>query len=206
MKFSNVKFSNVVVAAFLLALASGAAPAATVIDQSNEGGPIGFSVIHPGDVTEQTFTAGLSNSIGAGVHLDLNGAEAAGNVTLSIWTGTVNDLSATMLASGTAFATAGDWIDMMWGQISLTVGQAYSLRASSDVNLIVDATNGFHYTAGDVFYNGVNYGALGYDLDFRTYSNSGPAPEPASWALMLGGFAMVGGAMRTRKHAAIRFG
>ena len=200
-----MKFSNVVAAA-VLALASGAASAAIVIDQSNEGGPIGFSVIHPGDITEQTFTAGLADNVGAGVHLDLNGAEPAGNVTLSIWTGTINDPGATMLASGTAFATAGDWIDVMWGQINLTVGQAYSLRATSDVNLIVDATNGFNYTAGDVFYDGVNYGALGYDLDFRTYSNITPAPEPASWALMLGGFAIVGGAMRNRRRAAVRLG
>ena len=199
-----MKFCNVAVAATILALASGAAGAATVIDQSNESGPIGFSAIHPGDVTEQTFTAGLSSSVGASIHLDLNGAEAAGNVTLSIWTGTVDDLAATMLASGTAFASAGDWAEVMWGEINLTVGQVYSLRASSDVNLIVDATSGFHYTAGDVFYNGVNYGTLGYDLDFRTYSNSGPAPEPASWALMLSGFAMVGGAMRNRTRAAVR--
>jgi len=31
-------------------------------------------------------------------------------------------------------------------------------------------------------------------------------PEPASWALMLGGFGLVGGAMRSRKRAAVSFG
>ena len=31
-------------------------------------------------------------------------------------------------------------------------------------------------------------------------------PEPASWAFMLGGFAMVGGAMRSRRRAAVSFG
>ncbi|HMI20647.1 MAG TPA: PEPxxWA-CTERM sorting domain-containing protein [Sphingomonas sp.] len=33
-----------------------------------------------------------------------------------------------------------------------------------------------------------------------------PAPEPASWALMLGGFGMVGGALRSRRKAAVSFG
>jgi hypothetical protein len=31
-------------------------------------------------------------------------------------------------------------------------------------------------------------------------------PEPASWALMLGGFGLVGGALRSRRRAAVRFG
>jgi hypothetical protein len=30
-------------------------------------------------------------------------------------------------------------------------------------------------------------------------------PEPASWALMLGGFGMVGGALRSRRKVAVRF-
>jgi hypothetical protein len=33
----------------------------------------------------------------------------------------------------------------------------------------------------------------------------GAVPEPASWALMLGGFGMVGGAMRSRRKALVRF-
>ena len=32
------------------------------------------------------------------------------------------------------------------------------------------------------------------------------APEPASWALMLGGFGLVGGAMRSRRSTAVSFG
>jgi len=35
---------------------------------------------------------------------------------------------------------------------------------------------------------------------------SGAVPEPASWALMLAGFGLVGGAMRSRRRAAISFG
>ena len=32
-----------------------------------------------------------------------------------------------------------------------------------------------------------------------------PAPEPASWAMMLGGFGMIGGALRARRKSAISF-
>jgi len=35
---------------------------------------------------------------------------------------------------------------------------------------------------------------------------TGAVPEPASWALMLGGFGLVGGAMRSRKRTAVSFG
>lgn len=34
----------------------------------------------------------------------------------------------------------------------------------------------------------------------------GAVPEPASWALMLGGFGLVGGAMRSRRKVAVSFG
>ena len=33
-----------------------------------------------------------------------------------------------------------------------------------------------------------------------------PVPEPASWAMMLGGFGVIGGAMRSRRKSAVRFG
>ena len=36
-------------------------------------------------------------------------------------------------------------------------------------------------------------------------SGSAAVPEPASWAMMLGGFGLVGGAMRSRRKAAVSF-
>lgn len=41
------------------------------------------------------------------------------------------------------------------------------------------------------------------------YSTGDPTPgvpEPASWAMMLGGFGLVGGALRSRRKAAVSFG
>jgi hypothetical protein len=37
-------------------------------------------------------------------------------------------------------------------------------------------------------------------------AGAGAVPEPASWALMLGGFGAIGGAMRSRRKAAVSFG
>jgi len=40
---------------------------------------------------------------------------------------------------------------------------------------------------------------LGYD-DFHFVPGQGPVPEPATWALMLGGFATIGSALRSRRR------
>ncbi len=40
---------------------------------------------------------------------------------------------------------------------------------------------------------------------FTVNSVSSPAPEPASWAMMLGGFGAIGGALRRRQAANLRF-
>jgi len=44
-----------------------------------------------------------------------------------------------------------------------------------------------------------------YNLDNVVVEANGAVPEPASWALMLGGFGLVGGAMRSRRKAAVSF-
>ena len=37
-------------------------------------------------------------------------------------------------------------------------------------------------------------------------NSSSPSPEPASWAMMLGGFGAIGGALRARRKTALSFG
>jgi hypothetical protein len=49
--------------------------------------------------------------------------------------------------------------------------------------------------------------SLGSTVGYELYASAAsPAPEPASWALMLGGFGLVGGALRTRRKIAVSFG
>jgi len=43
-----------------------------------------------------------------------------------------------------------------------------------------------------------------YDVNLRLLLNASPAPEPVSWATMLTGFGLVGGAMRYRRKAVWR--
>lgn len=45
-----------------------------------------------------------------------------------------------------------------------------------------------------------------FNTRFDVSAAPAPAPEPASWALMLGGFGAIGAAMRRRQRAAISFG
>jgi len=45
---------------------------------------------------------------------------------------------------------------------------------------------------------------LGYD-DFHFVRGQGPVPEPATWALVLGGFATIGSALRSRRRATSQF-
>ncbi|HMI20813.1 MAG TPA: PEPxxWA-CTERM sorting domain-containing protein [Sphingomonas sp.] len=66
-------------------------------------------------------------------------------------------------------------------------------------------------------YDAFNANYRGHPGDYLAFGNgdiyqhpisfalSSAVPEPASWALMLGGFGMVGGALRGRKRASPRF-
>ena len=69
--------------------------------------------------------------------------------------------------------------------------------------------NMFDPNANDTYRVTLTVGGLtGGTQSLTTYaqvgSGAGAVPEPASWAMMLGGFGLVGGAMRRRK-AAVRF-
>jgi len=107
----------------------------------------------------------------------------------------------------------GDWTDLVpTGGIDF--GSTYTL------NIALTGGN-FVYTVGDaswtvaaadsvaiksVLLQGYNTGSS-YDIHWDNLNASaatGAVPEPASWAMMLGGFGLVGGAMRRRK-AAVRF-
>jgi hypothetical protein len=58
------------------------------------------------------------------------------------------------------------------------------------------------YAFGQVYAN-PGYGSFsGFDYTFRTYTSdvSAAVPEPGTWAMMLIGFGVVGGAMRTAKR------
>jgi len=54
----------------------------------------------------------------------------------------------------------------------------------------------------------VNWQGLNFTTDTIVrldVNGSGAVPEPASWAMMLGGFGLVGGALRSRRKAGVSF-
>ena len=79
-----------------------------------------------------------------------------------------------------------------------------------------DPTGGYcNFTNAGVAFSGIAHsinfggtaGQTGYDnITFGSAVAQGGVPEPASWALMLGGFGAIGGAMRSRRKAAVSFG
>jgi len=78
-----------------------------------------------------------------------------------------------------------------------------------------DPTGGFcNFTNAGVSFSGIAHsinfggtaGQTGYDnITFGSAVAQGGVPEPASWAMMLGGFGLVGGAMRVRRKSAVSF-
>ena len=87
------------------------------------------------------------------------------------------------------------------------VGAADDSSANHFTLFIYDAlsnapTSAIQYTVdgGDRDYT--PYGQVSFSFtDNAAGAGSGAVPEPASWALMLGGFGLVGGAMRSRKRS-----
>ncbi len=59
-------------------------------------------------------------------------------------------------------------------------------------------------TSSDAFY-GLQFRSTSAAFEVDNVKLSGAVPEPASWAMMLGGFGMLGGALRSRRKAAVTF-
>ena len=62
---------------------------------------------------------------------------------------------------------------------------------------IAGATSAYGGTDSFELFNAANYSAT---------VTSGAVPEPATWALMLGGFGLAGGALRTSRRKVVSFG
>ena len=111
-----------------------------------------------------------------------------------------------------------------------TVASFADLKGATTINFSQQLTGltyvGVHYGNGQggpgnatAFYlldaaQGLNqlHLSFGASSNFVVYATgipdgtASPAPEPASWAMMVGGFGLIGGAMRSRRKAAVRFG
>lgn len=68
----------------------------------------------------------------------------------------------------------------------------------SSTNRRVDITAG----AGETI-TGLRFKSTGVAFEFDNFAAAGAVPEPASWALFIGGFAMVGAASRRRRMVSV---
>jgi hypothetical protein len=205
----SMKFAARIIAATALAFTSvSSAHAAAILDQSNEivNNYLGYVTVG------QSFTAGASGTLAKISMLTLdsyNGSFNSGPATVSIFVG--NTLATgSLIASGVfsaLYSSNAISYDISSLGISVASGTQYTFNLAR--------TNGGYYAAaltGNNAYaagNGYgNNGALSGDMGFRTYVDStavSAAPEPATWAMMIGGLAMVGGAIRRNRRVNIRF-
>lgn len=111
------------------------------------------------------------------------------------------------------------WIYSDSFDFTFQAGHTYDIGILGNGNTLT----GMYSYGGTVSQNGIT--GINNNANFDSFSNpetdpgdyasvlpyvqliqtGGAVPEPASWALMLGGFGMVGGALRSRKKVAARF-
>jgi len=179
----------------------------------------------------QTFTVGVTGTL---TQLDVKVANYAGSGAMSFllfnngWLGEGvasgsygNVLFSSNFTNSTSdqdFRTVS--FDMAAAGIAVTSGQvlSFSVRSAEAYGVInsvkiartgVDYEGGKGYIASNIGLRYLDYGTA--DLQFRTLVDApavdpiGAVPEPATWAMFIGGFGLVGASMRRRQRVGVRF-
>jgi hypothetical protein len=141
---------------------------------SNAPTTIDFSV-DAGDATSYFFDSAINMFAGSGVHY----------ITMTLTDGATFDLGSVLGAFSTATAQlngAGNVATITFSPVEYVAGEFGSLVG----------------TPGDFVIHG---NGLSTADTFSLIVSAGPIPEPASWAMMIAGFGLIGGAMRRRQGA-----
>lgn len=176
------------------------APSGGLVVDHDPGSPVNLGNVFT------TSAAGRVTSLGFYTPTNLVG----GGETVGLFDSTGTLLASTFVA--VSVNTPGQYFFQSIAPVLLTAGQQYTV-----VNFV--GQNGWAY--GSVTSTGVNFDynsyAYGTALAFTTSTGgSGPAylgpnltigavPEPATWAMMLTGFGLIGMAKRRRQKAAATF-
>lgn len=225
MKFKP--FVAAVLVAAPVALASAPAAAATfeVVSGSGQRSTTAGNV---GGSLGQSFTAVESSLTAIGFQFNsLNPTFTGQSYVLSLIAGetlTGTALTTRSFAVPTAINTRTPvWFDIAIDPTAVTIGQRYTAVLSSadqrnavvfgpDINLFTGApVSGDAYTGGRALFTTLpstftpctNTAASICDFNFRVTGTTAVAavPEPASWALVIGGFGLIGGTLRRRRTA-----
>ena len=190
-------------------LASGAMVVAALLTSAAQAGPVKFT--YTGTVGyASTPGVNVGDTYTLSVYAD-NGGSSLANQTwgyddlqgFTIQSGSYSGSYSKVWESSTGFSTDGD------GNVVYVA--FYGTSGASN-----NTDNFGSWTGDTVFGDGAFYdffgrgNGLSTDLQDPTLWHvsavGGAVPEPASWALMLGGFGFVGGAMRSRRRTAVSFG
>jgi len=160
----------------------------------------------------QTFQQVADNISGAGLFLMPGIGSGTGNITISVWDDNPDFANATMLGSGTAMGSAGQWVDVFWAPAATIAHHRYYLSFESDnatlgyAGLLAGGDFGYYWGAATWGSNRTEWSF--YDVTFRTYTSGGvaeqpsAAPEPLTWAMTIGGLGMVGVTLRRKARPA----
>lgn len=189
---------SIALATFSIAALPAHANVASVIDQSTPPGGTVLAFFSQSDLA-QSFRQLADSITGAGIHL--NGAVASNpaSITIELWSQLPNR-GGQLLASGATLANSGDWADVFWPALSITPDTTYFLVfKSSNGALGVSGHVNNPYPDGNTFASSGYASFPSFDYAFRTYALAPAVPEPATWASLLGGLALIGGALARRR-------
>ena len=143
------------------------------------------------------FGIGGTANDGSQSFLTLMGSQAYSSI--SVFIGSLDAYNAVQLldAGGNALGQAYSGLDMAGGT---TLPFPGNTSAADNRRVTFTGTNGTVFY-GAKFYNQGNTSAF----EFDNVSFTASVPEPATWAMMICGFGMMGGAMRSRRRTSVSF-
>ena len=162
-------------------LAVSASQAGLIVDQNQPNGSIYMAAFNQTDLAQSFQTQQNSMAtVGAGVLLQPN-IGTTDTVVIELWT-TLPNGGGTMLRSGSAVGTAGEWVDVFWdeGGILLDANVTYYLHFTGNLTLGIAGETTNPYAFGQVYANAGFQGFEDFDYAFRTWV----VPAPGAVALL----------------------
>ncbi|MDY0055150.1 MAG: PEP-CTERM sorting domain-containing protein [Methyloversatilis sp.] len=172
------------------------AVSANITDQESSDSNTRMATFGQSDLA-QSFKQFADNVSGAGIYL-LADPEESANVTIELWSKLPNQ-GGSLMAGGSALGVGQGWVDVFWAPVTVTPGITYFLVFSGPPAVALAGSTLNPYPDGQTFANS-GFGSFpNFDYTFRTFTAA--VPEPATWASMMGGLAVLGLLAARRRRA-----